>query len=42
MPTLLDLYEVAVLIASAFLVNHITADAKTNWVRQIYAGRPSY
>jgi len=29
---LFDLYEVAVLISSAFLVNHITADAKTNWV----------
>ena len=29
----LDLYEVAVLIGSAFLVNHITSDAKTNWVR---------
>lgn len=29
---LFDLYEVTVLIGSAFLVNHITADAKTNWV----------
>lgn len=32
----LDIYEVAVLVSSAFLVNHITADAKTNWVRRIY------
>lgn len=29
---LFDLYEVAVLIGSAFLVNHITSDSKTNWV----------
>ncbi|KAF9788189.1 hypothetical protein BJ322DRAFT_1047593 [Thelephora terrestris] len=29
---LFDLYEVAVLISSAFLVNHVIADAKTNWV----------
>ncbi|KAF9653776.1 hypothetical protein BDM02DRAFT_3182767 [Thelephora ganbajun] len=29
---LFDLYEVTVLIASAFLVNYITSDAKTNWV----------
>lgn len=28
----LDLYEVAVLVGSAFLVNYITSDAKTNWV----------
>lgn len=33
-PSLSDLYEVAVLIGSAFLVNYITSDAKTNWVRQ--------
>ena len=29
----LDLYEVAVLVGSAFLVNYITSDSKTNWVR---------
>jgi len=29
---LFDLYEVAVLIGSAFLVNYITSDSKTNWV----------
>jgi len=29
---LFDLYEVAVLVGSAFLVNYITSDAKTNWV----------
>ncbi|KAK7060208.1 hypothetical protein VNI00_000973 [Paramarasmius palmivorus] len=28
---LFDLYEVAVLIGSCFLVNYVTADAKTNW-----------
>lgn len=26
-----DLFEVTILIGSAFLVNYITADAKTNW-----------
>lgn len=26
-----DLFEVTVLIGSTFLVNYITADAKTNW-----------
>ncbi|KAI0027472.1 hypothetical protein K488DRAFT_90828 [Vararia minispora EC-137] len=30
--TLFDLYEVTVLVASCFLVNYVTADAKTNWV----------
>jgi len=29
---LFDLYEVAVLVGSAFLVTYITSDAKTNWV----------
>lgn len=29
---LFDLFEVAVLIGSCFLVNYVTADAKTNWV----------
>jgi len=29
---LFDLYEVALIIGSTFLVNYITADAKTNWV----------
>ncbi|TFL05497.1 hypothetical protein BDV98DRAFT_500213 [Pterulicium gracile] len=32
---LLDLYEIAVVVASCFLVNHITADAKTNWAEGI-------
>lgn len=26
-----DMFEVAVLIGSCFLVNYVTADAKTNW-----------
>jgi len=26
-----DFYEVAVLLGSCFLVNYVTADAKTNW-----------
>lgn len=30
-----DLFEVTVLIGSCFLVNYITADAKTNWVEGI-------
>ncbi|THH13160.1 hypothetical protein EW146_g7031 [Bondarzewia mesenterica] len=30
-----DLYEVTTLIGSCFLVNYITADAKTNWVEGI-------
>ena len=30
-----DLFEVAVLIGSCFLVNYVTADAKTNWVEGI-------
>ena len=36
----LDLYEVAVLVGSAFLVNYITSDAKTNWVRRLSLGNP--
>ncbi|KAL0580930.1 hypothetical protein V5O48_001124 [Marasmius crinis-equi] len=28
---LFDIYEVAVLLGSCFLVNYVTADAKTNW-----------
>ena len=28
---LTDQYEVAVLIGACFLVNYVTADAKTNW-----------
>ena len=40
-PSFLDLYEVTVLVASAFLVNYITSDAKTNWVRQSYANQLS-
>lgn len=28
----LDLWEVAILIGACFLVNYVTADAKTNWV----------
>ncbi|ETW78302.1 H+/Ca2+ exchanger Vxc1-like protein [Heterobasidion irregulare TC 32-1] len=32
---LFDLFEVTVLIGSCFLVNYITADAKTNWVEGI-------
>lgn len=27
----IDLFEVTVLIGSCFLVNYVTADAKTNW-----------
>jgi Ca2+:H+ antiporter len=27
-----DLWEVAILIGACFLVNYVTADAKTNWV----------
>ena len=27
-----DYFEVALLLGSCFLVNYITADAKTNWV----------
>ena len=29
---LFDLLEVALLVAACFLVNYVTADAKTNWV----------
>ncbi|KAF5369774.1 hypothetical protein D9758_001318 [Tetrapyrgos nigripes] len=32
MSLLFDLYEVAVLLGSCFLVNYVTQDAKTNWV----------
>ncbi|KAK7470975.1 hypothetical protein VKT23_002389 [Stygiomarasmius scandens] len=31
MSLLFDFYEVAVLLGSCFLVNYVTADAKTNW-----------
>ena len=27
----IDLYEVGVLVGACFLVNYVTADAKTNW-----------
>ena len=29
---MVDYFEVALLLGAAFLVNYITADAKTNWV----------
>ncbi|GLB33483.1 putative Ca(2) cation antiporter (CaCA) (TC 2.A.19) family protein [Lyophyllum shimeji] len=29
---LFDIFEVAVLLGACFLVNHVTSDAKTNWV----------
>ena len=38
----LDPYEVAALIGSAFLVNYITSDAKTNWVRPVIPRRVSH
>jgi Ca2+:H+ antiporter len=28
----LDFFEVAILLAACFIVNYVTADAKTNWV----------
>lgn len=28
----IDLYEVALALGACFLVNYVTADAKTNWV----------
>ena len=28
----IDYFEVALLLGSCFLVNYVTADAKTNWV----------
>lgn len=28
---LTDLFEVSVLVGACFLVNYVTADAKTNW-----------
>lgn len=31
LPLLFDVFEVVILIASCFVVNYITADAKTNW-----------
>ncbi|KAI0312656.1 hypothetical protein OF83DRAFT_1066818 [Amylostereum chailletii] len=31
MTLLFDLFEVTILVASCFLVNYVTADAKTNW-----------
>jgi len=32
LPLLFDLYEVALLIGTTFLVNYVTQDSKTNWV----------
>ncbi|KAJ6539025.1 hypothetical protein B0H19DRAFT_960734 [Mycena capillaripes] len=32
---LFDLFEVALLISATFLVNYVTADAKTNWVEGV-------
>ena len=32
---LADIYEVAVIIGSCFLVNYVTADAKTNWAEGV-------
>jgi Ca2+:H+ antiporter len=29
---LFDMYEVALLVGTCFLVNTVTADAKTNWI----------
>jgi Ca2+:H+ antiporter len=31
MTLLFDLFEVSVLLGACFLVNYVTADAKTNW-----------
>jgi len=31
LPLLFDIFEVVVLVAACFVVNYITADAKTNW-----------
>lgn len=31
-PNLVDFYEVALVLGACFLVNYVTADAKTNWV----------
>lgn len=30
-----DLFEVAILISASFLVNYVTADAKTNWAEGV-------
>jgi Ca2+/H+ antiporter len=32
LPLLLDFFEVAILLAACFIVNYVTADAKTNWL----------
>lgn len=40
MGSCLDSYEVTVLIASAFLVNYVTSDGKTNWVCHTYTSHP--
>jgi len=32
---LFDIYEVAVIISSCFLVNYVTADSKTNWAEGV-------
>ncbi|GJJ14263.1 hypothetical protein Clacol_008527 [Clathrus columnatus] len=34
-PLVRDLYEVALLIGACFLVNYVTADAKTNWAGEL-------
>jgi Ca2+:H+ antiporter len=41
MHILFDYYELALLLGSCFLVNYVTADAKTNWVRDLVKTRPS-
>jgi hypothetical protein len=30
-----DIYEVAVIIGSCFIVNYVTADSKTNWAEGV-------
>jgi Ca2+:H+ antiporter len=32
---LADIYEVAVIIGSCFIVNYVTADSKTNWAEGV-------
>lgn len=32
---LFDIYEVAVIIGSCFIVNYVTADSKTNWAEGV-------
>lgn len=32
----LDLYEVSLLLGACFLVNYVTADAKTNWAGKLF------